>query len=81
MKCPPYLVAVAAVLGLVLAGCQPTAGPPTVGSSAAVPEPPSSSELVAIIQEAVEDRNGTVLDSPPAARLAAGDDWQLDVLT
>ncbi len=70
MKCPPYLVAVAAVLGLVLAGCQPTAGPPTVGSSAAVPEPPSS-ELVAIIQAAVEDRNGTVLDSPPAARLAA----------
>jgi hypothetical protein len=33
---------------------------------------PSSSELAAIVQTAVEDRNGTVLDSPPAPRLADG---------
>ncbi|MEV7134115.1 hypothetical protein AB0N24_14605 [Arthrobacter sp. NPDC093128] len=69
MKYPLYLGAVAAALGLALAGCQPAARPPTVGSSASVPGP-SSSELAAIIQTAVEDRNGTVLDTPPVARLA-----------
>jgi hypothetical protein len=71
MKHPTCIVAVAAVLGLALAGCQPAAAPLTVGSPAAVPGP-SSSELAAIIQAAVEDRNGTVLDTPPAARLAEG---------
>ena len=71
MKYPTYMVAVAAVLGLALAGCQPAAGPLTVESSPAVPSP-SSSELAAIIQAAVEDRNGTVLDAPPAARLDEG---------
>ena len=68
---PTYMVAVAAVLGFALVGCQPAAGPPTAGSSASVPGP-SSSELAAIIQAAVEDRNGTVLDTPPAVRLAEG---------
>jgi hypothetical protein len=68
---PTYMVAVAAVLGFALVGCQPAAGPPTVGSSASVPGP-SSSELAVIIQAAVEDRNGTVLDTPPAVRLAEG---------
>jgi hypothetical protein len=57
------MVAVAAVLGFAFAGCQPADGPPTVGSSASVPGP-SSSELAAIIQAAVEDRDGTVLDTP-----------------
>ena len=71
MKYPTCLVAGAAVLGFALAGCQPAAGPPTAGSSASVPGP-SSSGLAAIIQAAVEDRNGTVLDIPPAARLAEG---------
>jgi hypothetical protein len=66
-----YVFAVVAVLGFALVGCQPAAGPPTVGSSASVPSP-SSSELAAIIQTAVEDRNGTVLDTPPAGRLAEG---------
>jgi hypothetical protein len=71
MKYPTYMVAVVAVLGLALAGCQPAAGPVAVGSPAAVPGP-SSSDLAEIIQTAVEDRNGTVLDTPPAARLAEG---------
>lgn len=69
MKYLTYLVALAAVLAL--AGCQPDAGPLTVGSYASMPGP-SSSELAAIIQTAVEDRNGTVLDTTPAARLAEG---------
>lgn len=63
--------AVAALLSFALAGCQPAAAPLMVGSSAAVASP-SSSELVAIVQAAVEDRNGTVLDSPPAPRLSDG---------
>lgn len=70
MKYPTYLVALAVVLGLALAGCQPAAAPLTVGSSASGP---SSSELAAIIQTAVEDRNSTVLDAPPAARLDEGE--------
>lgn len=71
MKHPSYTVAVAVVLGLALAGCQPAAGPLTAGSPAAAPSP-SPTELAAIIQAAVEDRNGTVLDTPPAASLAGG---------
>ncbi|BCW34582.1 hypothetical protein StoSoilA2_06380 [Arthrobacter sp. StoSoilA2] len=71
MKYSPYTVTVVAVLGFALAWCQPAAGPPAVGSSESVPGP-SSSELAAIIQAAVEDRNGTVLDTPPAPRLAEG---------
>jgi hypothetical protein len=68
MKYPHTLTAVAALLGLGLSACQPAAGPPTVESPAAVPS--SSSEFAAIIQAAVEDRNGTVLDTPPAPRIA-----------
>lgn len=71
MKYPTYMIAFVAVLGFAVAGCQPAAGPITVGSSGSVPSP-SSSELPAIIQAAVEDRNGTALDTPPAARLAKG---------
>ncbi|WP_426989252.1 hypothetical protein [Pseudarthrobacter sp. Y6] len=63
--------AVAALLGFALAWCQPAAGPLTVGPTATVPSP-SSSELAAIVQAAVEDRNGTVLDVPTAPRLANG---------
>jgi hypothetical protein len=71
MKYPVYLIAVAAVLGFTLAGCRPAPGPLAVRSSASVPGP-SSSGLAVIIRTAVEDRNGTVLDTPPAARLAEG---------
>ncbi|MFC0458223.1 hypothetical protein ACFFGR_16975 [Arthrobacter liuii] len=70
MKYSPYLAAVAVLVGVALVGCQPAVGPPAMGLSASVPGPPSS-ELAAIIQTAVEDRNGPVLDTPPAARLAA----------
>ncbi|WP_284981195.1 hypothetical protein [Arthrobacter sp. efr-133-TYG-118] len=69
MKHSMCTLAAAAVLGLALAGCQPTAGPITLGSPGATPSP-SPSELAAIVQAAVEDRNGTVLDTPPAMRLA-----------
>jgi hypothetical protein len=69
MKYPRYLVALAVVLGLALAGCQPTA-PLMAGSSASAH--PSSSEFAAIIQTAVEDRNSSVLDAPRAARLDEG---------
>lgn len=70
MKHPRTLTAVAALLGFALSGCQPAAGPLPVGLPAAVPN--SSSEFTAIIQAAVEDRNGTVLDTLPAQRLADG---------
>ena len=59
------LAAVAALLVLVVTGCQSNAS-----LSSATPDP-SSSELAAIIQTAVEDRNGAVLDTPPAPRLSA----------
>ncbi|WP_427004531.1 hypothetical protein [Pseudarthrobacter sp. H2] len=71
MKYPRTSAAVAALLGFALSGCQPAAGPLTAGSPAAVSSP-SSSELAAIIQAAVEDRNGTALDTPPAPRLVDG---------
>ncbi|MEO5993086.1 MAG: hypothetical protein ABIP92_06025 [Arthrobacter sp.] len=64
--------ATAVLLGLVLSGCQSAAGPLTVESPPAAVPSPSSSELTAIIQTAVEDRNGTVLDTPPAPRLTEG---------
>lgn len=64
--------AIAVVLGFALSGCQPAARSEMVESSAVSEPSPSSSELTAIIQTAVEDRNGTVLDSPPAPRLAGG---------
>ena len=57
------------LLGFALSGCQPVAGPPTAGSPAAAAPTTSSSELSAIIQTAVEDRNGTALDVPPARHL------------
>lgn len=63
------LAAIAVLLGFALSGCQPVAGPLTVGSPAAAVPSPSSSELSAIIQTAVEDRNGTALDVPPAPHL------------
>ncbi|MCX2750013.1 hypothetical protein OOZ51_19690 [Arthrobacter sp. MI7-26] len=70
MKHPRTAAAVAVLLGLALSGCQAAAGPPlTPGSTSSVPSP-SSAELAAIVQTAVEDRNGTVLDAPPAPRLA-----------
>lgn len=69
MKCPRTSAAVAALLGLALVGCEQSAGQLTVGSSATGAGPPSS-EPAAIVQTAVEDRNGTVLDIPPAALLA-----------
>lgn len=72
-------VVVAALLGLALAGCQPIAGPPSAGAPSAGPSmaaaavaTPSSAEFAAIIQTAVEDRNGVVLDLPPAPRLPEG---------
>lgn len=45
-----------------------------VSSPAAVvhSQSPSTSELSVILQTAVEDRNGTVLDISPAPRLSAG---------
>jgi hypothetical protein len=70
MKYPRTSAVAAALLGFALSGCQPAAGPLTVESSeAAVPSAPSS-ELTAIVQAAVEDRNGTALDVPPAPHLA-----------
>ncbi|MBT2550204.1 hypothetical protein [Arthrobacter sp. ISL-65] len=71
IKYPRTSAAIAALLGLALAGCQPSAAPLTAGSAAVVPSP-SSSDLLVIVQAAVEDRNGTVLDTPPAPRLADG---------
>jgi hypothetical protein len=71
VKYPRTLTAVAALLGFALSGCQPATGSLTVGSPVAVPSS-SSSEFAAIIQTAVEDRNGTVLDTLPAPRLADG---------
>ncbi|MGM7775891.1 hypothetical protein ACSVHC_07705 [Arthrobacter sp. KNU-44] len=69
MKRPRTGAAIAVLLGLALSGCQESAGPqPTPGPTSSLPSP-SSSELTAIIQTAVEDRNGTVLDVPPAPRL------------
>ena len=78
-------VFVAALLGLALAGCQPIAGPPSAGprspdspgtepsmAAAAAVATPSSAEFAAIIQTAVEDRNGVVLDTPPAPQLPEG---------
>jgi hypothetical protein len=70
MKHSRTLTAVAALLGFALSGCQPVAGP-TVGLPATEPGS-SSSGFAAIIQAAVEDRNGTVLDTVPAPRLAEG---------
>jgi hypothetical protein len=64
MKYPRTLTAVATLLGFALSGCQSAGGSPAAGSSA------SSSEFAVIIQAAVEDRNGTVLDTLPAPRLA-----------
>lgn len=63
------LAAFGVLLGFALSGCQPDAGPLTVGSPAAAVPSPSSSELSAIIRTAVEDRNGTALDVPPAPHL------------
>ena len=63
------LAATAVLVGFALSGCQPVAGPLTAGSPAAAVAAPSSSELSAIIQTAVEDRNGTALDVPPAQHL------------
>ncbi|QDY89683.1 hypothetical protein E7Y32_05205 [Arthrobacter sp. UKPF54-2] len=77
-------VVVVALLGLALAGCQPNAGAPSAGApgaetssagpsmTAAAVATPSSAEFAAIIQTAVEDRNGVVLDLPPAPRLPEG---------
>ena len=72
-------VVVVALLGLALAGCQPNAGAPGAESSSAGPSmtaaavaTPSSAEFAAVIQTAVEDRNGVVLDLPPAPRLPEG---------
>jgi hypothetical protein len=42
------LAAIAVLLGFALSGCQPVAGPLTVGSPAAAVPSPSSSELSAI---------------------------------
>ena len=72
----------AALLGVALAGCQPNPGPPNAGPPSAAPSiaapsiaaaaavaTPSSAEFAATLQTAVEDRNGTALDTPPALRL------------
>lgn len=67
MKHPRSLASVALLFGFALAGCQAPAG--TAGPTSAVPSP-SSSELAAIVQTAVEDRNATTLDAAPAPRLA-----------
>jgi hypothetical protein len=72
MTCRRTSAATAVLLGLALSGCQPAAVPLTAESSAAAVPSPSSSELTAIIQTAVEDRNGAVLDTPPSPRLAEG---------
>lgn len=71
MKYSRNAATVAALLVLALTGCQPAVRPETVASSASVPSP-SSSELAAIVQTAIEDRNGTALDVPPAERLDNG---------
>jgi uncharacterized lipoprotein YajG len=71
MVYPRTLTAVAALLAMALSGCQPAAGSLAVESPAAVPSS-SSSEFAAVIQAAVEDRNGTVLDTLPAPRLTDG---------
>ncbi|MDQ0211912.1 hypothetical protein [Arthrobacter bambusae] len=73
MKHPRTVAAVAVLFGLALAGCQTAAGPLPVDSSTTAVPSPSSSELLAIIQTAVEDRNATVLDNPPAPRLVEGE--------
>ena len=78
----PRTAVAAALLGVALAGCQPSPGPPNAVPSSAVPShvtpsiaaaaaaaTPSAAEFAAIIQTAVEDRNGTALDTPPAPRL------------
>lgn len=70
MKHPGTGAAAVVLLGLALSGCQASAGPLPVDSSTAAVPSPSSSELTTIIQTAVEDRNGTVLDNPPVPRLA-----------
>lgn len=70
MKHPGTGAAAVVLLGLALSGCQATAGLPPVESSTAAAPSPSSAEFTPIIQTAVEDRNGTVLDVPPAPRLA-----------
>ncbi|MGO4582958.1 hypothetical protein AB4Z38_03570 [Arthrobacter sp. 2RAF6] len=69
MKLPCTLAAVAVLLGLALSGCQAAAGQPEPEPTSSAPSP-SSAELEAIVQTAVEDRNGTVLDTPQAPRLA-----------
>ncbi|WP_284983639.1 hypothetical protein [Arthrobacter sp. efr-133-TYG-118] len=71
MKLPRTLAAVAVLLGLALSGCQAAPRPPSPGLTSAVPSP-SSADLAAMIQTAVEDRNGTLLDAPPILRLADG---------
>jgi hypothetical protein len=78
MKYPRTSAVAAALRGFALSGCQPAAGPLAVESSeAAVPSAPSS-ELTAIVQAAVEDRNGTALDvSPGAASRRSPDDGGL----
>lgn len=70
MKHPGAGAAAVVLLGLALSGCQATAGPLPVESSAAAVPSPSSAEFMAMIQTAVEDRNGTILDVPAAPRLA-----------
>ena len=78
----PRTAVVAALLGVALAGCQPSPGPPNAVPSSAAPShvtpsiaaaaaaaTPSAAEFASIIQTAVEDRNGTALDTPPAPRL------------
>jgi hypothetical protein len=70
MKYPRTSAVAAALLGIALSGCQPAAGPLTVESSeAGVPRAPSS-ELTAIVQAALEDRNGTALEVPLTPHLA-----------
>lgn len=65
MKHPRTVAAAAALLLFALCGCQETAGPLMPAATSSVPSP-SSAELAAVVQAAVEDRNGTVLDTPPA---------------
>lgn len=71
MKNPRALAVVAVVFGLALSGCQTPAGSLNPGSVPSVAIP-SSAALSAIIQGALEDRNGAVLDTPPAPRLPQG---------
>jgi hypothetical protein len=70
------VIVLVSLLGSALSGCQPNSGPlptesPATAAKAAAGTP-SSSEFGAVIQAAVEDRNGTVLDTPPAPRLPDG---------